>query len=167
MSDELDIMSRLDSVDLSKVETSFPILAAGVVQAQLVSIQPVAGDGDKKPFIEVKYTLAAPWHTQPGESESRPVNPGFPLSERVYTNDWTDPKTGETKNFGRVRLLQLAEAIRGRKATADEKLSSIFPQLIGQQVTLRLKYDPAPRNDKTGQVYGPQTTVDGYVRAKK
>lgn len=166
MSTELDIMSQLNSVDLSKVETSFPLLKTGIVQAQVKEIGVVTPDGsDKKPYVEVKYSLTQAWSTQPHDgAESKPVNAGFPISERVYVNDWEDPKTGEKKNFGRVRLLQLREAIFGPIQTGQQ-LS--FDELRGQPITLKLKFDPAPKNNKTGEIYGPQTTVDGYVKAKR
>lgn len=166
MSTELDIMSQLNSVDLSKVETSFPLLKTGTVAAQIKEIGIVTPDAsDKKPYVEVKYVTAQPWSTQPHDgSESKPVNPGFPITERVYVNNWTDEKTGEVKNFGRVRLLQLREAIFG-PIQAGQQLD--FAELRGQPVTLKLKFDPAPKNNKTGEIYGPQTTVDGYVKAKR
>lgn len=164
MSSELDIMEQLNSVDLSKVETSYPILKAGVVQAQIVEVSAVPAEGDKKAYVNVKYTLAQPWESQPLDGPSKPINPGFPISERVYINDWTDPKTGEVKNFGRVRLLQLREAVLG-PIQPGEKLD--FNALRGQSITLRLAFDPAPKNSKTGETYGPQTTVAGYVKKAK
>lgn len=161
----MNIMEQLNSVDLSKVETSFPILKAGIVDAQIVDITVVPGENGKAPYVQCKYNLAQDWMTQPIDGgESKPVKPGFPITERVYVNDWEDPKTGEKKNFGRVRLLQLREAVFG-PIQPGQKLD--FNELRGQSVKLNLKFDPAPKNSKTGEVYGPQTTVASYVRRKQ
>lgn len=153
---ELDIMSALDSVDLSTVQTSFPILKGGVVTAQIAAIEP---DNEKK-RVQVKYTLTQDW----SQIDGTPVSQGFGFNEFIYLNDWTDPKTGEVKNFGVQRLAQLREAVLG-KAAPGVKFS--IPDLLGQSITLTLKYEAAPTNKKTGEVYGPQTSVSGYVKAKK
>jgi hypothetical protein len=163
MSQDIDILSKLEQTDLSKIETSYPILHDGVVQATVVECQAVPADGDKKPHIQIKYTIAQDWTTQPHDGiPSKPVSIGFPITERVYLNDWEDPKTGEVKNFGLVRLAQFREAIFG-KATADAKLLPL-EQYIGQSIVLKLKFEAAPKNKKTGETYGPQTTVDSYIR---
>lgn len=153
---ELDIMSALDSVDLSTVQTSFPILKGGVVSAQIASIE---ADNEKK-RVQVKYTLTQEW----SQVDGIPVHAGFGFNEFIYMNDWTDPKSGEVKNFGVQRLAQLREAVLG-KAAPGVKFS--IPDLLGQPITVTLKYEAAPTNKKTGEVYGPQTSVAGYVKARK
>ena len=156
MSSELDIMSKLDSVDLSTVQTDFPLLKSGIVTAQIVTVEP----DNVKGCVVIKYTLTQDW----SDVEGKAVKPGFPFSEFIYLQDWEDPKTGEVKNFGVQRLAQLREAIYG-KAAPGTKLA--LSELAGQTVTVRLNYNPAPTNKKTGEVYGPQTSVVGYVKAKK
>lgn len=164
MSSELDILSQLQNVDLSTVETAYPLLKSGIVSAQIGSIETEQDEG-KAPYVHIKYTLTEPWETVPFEGRPvKTISPGFPISERIYVQDWTDPKTGEKKNFGITRLAQLREAVFG-PATAGTKL--VLPELLGQTVTLKLKFDPAPRNKKTNEVYGPQTSVDGYVRKSR
>lgn len=155
MSSELDIMSKLDSVDLSTVQTDFPLLKSGVVSAQIAAIEP----DNTKGRVQVKYTLAQEWQ----DIDGKVIHPGFTFSEFIYLNDWEDPKTGEVKNFGVQRLAQLRAAIFG-KADPGTKLN--LQELLGQMVTLTLKYDPEPRNKK-GEVFGPQTSVTRYVKAKK
>lgn len=166
MSTELDIMSQLNSVDLSKVETSFPILKPGILQFQIKEIGVVTPDeSDKKPFVGIEYTLLQPWESQPLDGgAAKPIAAGYPIRERVYVNDWTDPKTNEVKNFGRVQLLKLREAIFG-PIQPGQRLD--FNEMRGQTVTLRIGFDPAPKNRKTGETYGPQNTVEAYVKAKR
>lgn len=165
---DLDILQQVQDVDLGKVETSFPILAQGVVQAVIAEIEFKEIENKKNevnPWCLVKYTLAQPWKTQPiPDVPVRDVNIGFPITERISLKPWTDPKTGEVKNFGITRLAQLREAVFG-KAQAGAKF--VPAELLNQPITLKLKFDPAPKNKDTGEVYPPQTNVDSYVRAKR
>lgn len=160
MSQDIDIMQKLNDVDLSTVETSFPLLKTGIVQATITECGPQSKDD--KSWLELKYVLAQEWATQPHDGvPSKPVLPGFPITERIYLNDWEDPKSGETKNFGIQRAALLRECVLGKAQPGTRFIPS---ELIGQTVMLKLKFDPAPKNKKTGEVYGPQTTVDGYIR---
>lgn len=164
---DLDILNQINDTDLSKVETSYPILAAGVVSATITEIELKAienKEGQSNPWAIVKYTLAQPWKTQPlADAPSRDVSPGFAITERISLKPWEDPKTGEVKNFGITRLAMLREAVFG-KAAPGTKFNP--EELLGQPITLKLKFDPAPKNKKTGEVYGPATEVDGYVKRK-
>lgn len=165
---DLDILNQIQDVDLSKVETSFPVLAAGIVQAVITSIEFEKREnkkGEHNPWCIVKYTLAQPWKTQPlPDVPVRDVSIGFPITESISIKPWTDPKTGEEKNFGLTRLAMLREAVFGRAAPGAKFVPD---ELINQPINLRLKFDPAPKNKETGEVYPPQTRVDGYVKAKR
>jgi hypothetical protein len=165
MSSELDILSQVQSMDLSKVETSFPILKTGVVKATVTECKfdKDEAKADAKPYLHVKYALAQPWETQPIDGvPSKPINPGFGFTQRIYVG--TYEKDGETKWYGVDQLARLRESAFG-VATPGSQFKP--EEMIGQEVTVKLKFDPAPKNTKTGQVYGPQTTVDGFVRKAK
>jgi hypothetical protein len=158
-----DILAQLEAADPTKIETSYPILATGTVNAIVSSVTADAKDG--KGFLTIKYTLAQPWHSQPIDgSEAKQIQVGFPFNERIYFNDWEDPQSHEIKNFGMVRLAQFREAIFGKAKEGD----SLMPleQYINQPITLNLKFEPAPKNKKSGEVYSPKTTIAGYVRRK-
>ena len=160
------IQDRLNQTDLTTIETSFPIPKAGLVAAMIADITENTVDDSgnelKAPFVAIKYTFTQDWETHPVNGVSKPILAGFPLTERVYVSDWTDPKTGEVKNFGITQLTKLREAVYGPAKPGDQL---IFQELLGQSLILRLKYDPAPKNKKTGETYGPQTTVSGYLKA--
>jgi len=169
MPTELEILNELNSVDLSKVETSFPMLASGVVTASVVKCEfrrdtERKGD-DAKPYCYVEYTLAQPWKTVEHDGiVSRPIGlgeRGAQFNERVYVGKYNDKQTNEEKWYGLDRLAKLREAAFG-KASAGARFTP--EEMVGQTITLRLKFDPAPRNKDTGEVYGPRTSVDGYLR---
>lgn len=161
-----DILNEINNIDLSKVETSFPVLKSGVVKATIAEIE--FDKKDKKDgsgvnrLAKIKYSLGQPWETQPHDGlPAKPIAPGFPVTETIYLDPFKDEKTGEEKNLGIARLALLRESVLGKAKEGDR---FDIAQLIGREVILKLKFDPAPKNKKTGEVYGPQTTVDGYVR---
>jgi hypothetical protein len=165
---ETDVLQQIQDIDLSKVPTAYPILASGVVQATIVEFgfdQRENRKGETNNWAVVKYTLAQPWKTQPlDDTPSQEIAVGFPFTERILIKPWTDPKTGKETLLGLQRLALLREAVFG-KAAEGTKFNGL--ELVGQSITLRLKFDPAPKNRETGEVYGPRTEVDGYVRAKR
>ena len=95
--------------------------------------------------------------------ELQPGQRGMSINERVYVGTYEDKKTGETKWYGVDKLALLRECVFG-KATGGTKF--VPAELKGQSVTIKLQFEPAPRNEKTGEVYGPRTSVAGYVRPR-
>lgn len=165
MSDEIDILQQINDVDLATVETSYPIAKGGVVQAIVNDIEFVDNKDKTGKSAAIKYSLNQPWETVPDENgKVKEIKPGYIVSESIWLMPWTDPKTNEVKNFGLQRLAQLREAILG-KAQPGAKFRK--EELIGQPITLRLVYNPAPSNKKTGEVFGPRTEVSSYVRKAK
>lgn len=164
MSQDIDILNQLDSVDLSTVETAFPLLKAGNVLTTISECKFTKDEGDdKKPYCLIKYTLAQPWETVThGDLVTKPINVGFPITQRVYVGQYEDQNDGgKLKWYGLPQLTLLRECVFG-KAPPGTKFNPA--EMIGQNVTVKLKFDPAPVNKKTKEVYGPQTVVDGYVR---
>lgn len=173
MTSEQDILSQVNDVDLSKVETSFPILASGIVTVTIGKCEFVTEDSKKKPgekntYLHVDYSLAQPWKTVPTDGiPSKPVNPGdrgSAMTERIYVGKFIDKKDGSEKWYGLDRIAKLREAVYGK---AGEGTKFIAPEMIGQTVLLNLKFNPAPVNKDTGEVYGPRTEIAGYVRKSK
>lgn len=167
-----DILSQLNDVDLSKVETSFPILATGIVSVTIGKCEFVSEDSKKKPgeknvYLRVDYSLAQPWKTVGIDgSPSKPVNPGdrgSQMTERIYVGKFTD-KEGAEKWYGLDRIAKLREAVYGKAAEGTKLMP---PEMIGQTVLLNLKFNPAPVNKDTKEVYGPRTEIAGYVRKGK
>lgn len=168
MSDEHDILSQVNAIDLSKVETGFPILDSGLVQATILKCE-MRRDTEKKgdaakPYCYVEFALSSPHKTVAHEGPSKVINPGdrgSTFNERIYVGKYTDKQSGEEKWYGIDRLAKLREAAIGKAAPG----TNFNPQeLISLPITLRLKFDPAPKNKDTGEVYGPRTNVDAYVK---
>ncbi len=154
MSNDIDILQQINDIDLSTVQTGFPLLKSGVVP---LTIQSFEDDVEKK-ALKVKLVTAAPWE----DIDGKVIHPGFPITDFIRFNTWTDAD-GKEKNFGVERVVNLRAAVFG-KAKPGDKFDRTA--LLGQQVQARLKYDPAPRNKKTQEVYGPQTTIEAYLIKK-
>ena len=168
MSQDIDILDQINNLDLSKVETSFPILATGNVLCnvlQAVFTKDEEKGAAAKPYLDVKFALAQDWRTQAVDGiPSKTISPGqrgSEFSQRIYVGTYVDKKTGETKMYGVDTLAKLRESAFG---IAPEGTRFNPAHLIGQQVTVKLTFNPAPKNKDTGEVYGPRTEITGYVR---
>lgn len=165
MSSELDSLNNPQDIDLSTVETDFPLLASGVVQCQVQECEWKTEDSKKRPgttntYLHLKVVTAQPWNSVAFEGrEAKPINPGFPITHRNYVG--TYEKDGATKPYGTEFLARLRESAFG-KAAPGTKFNPA--EMIGQAVTARLKFEPSPKNKDTGEVYGPRTSIDGFVR---
>src|SRR6187402_298023 len=166
---EQDILNQLNDVDLSKVETSFPLLAPGIVPLTIGKVElrrDVEKKGmDAKPYYFVEYSLAQPWKTIAFDGvESKPVNPGdrgATFNERIYIGKYNDKNTGEEKWYGLDTIAKLREAALGKAAEGTKFISA---ELIGQQIMARLQFEPAPRNKDTGETYGPRSSIAAYIK---
>lgn len=166
---EQDILNQLNDVDLSKVETSFPLLATGIVPVTIgkceFKTEPSKKREGTNTYLQVDYSLAQPWKTIAHDGNpSKTINPGdrgSSFSERIYVGKTLDDKTGEMKWYGLEQMAKLREAAFG-KAAEGAKLIPV--ELIGQQIMVKLTFEPEPRNKDTGEKYGPRTSVTGYVR---
>ncbi len=166
---ELDILNEINDVDLSKVETSYPHLMSGNVPVNITKCEFGKDDKeDAKPYLLAEYSLANPWKTQPQPGEPSKVVEvgarGSKITQRIYIGKYeskTEP--GKMETYGLTQLAQLREAVFGKAQPGDKFVPT---DLIGQQCVVTLKFDPVPKNSKTGQTYPPSTSVTGWVKRK-
>lgn len=171
MSDELDILNELNDIDLSKVETSFPLLASGIVNALVTKCEyqrdTETKGADAKPYCLVEFAIQQPHSTVAHEGVPskvlQPGDRGMTITQRVYVGKYEDKNSGELRWYGLDTLAKLREAAFGK---APEGTRFVPADMVGQTVAIKLKFDPAPKNKKTGETYGPRTEVDGYIRKK-
>lgn len=158
-------MVDINSIDLSTVETDFPLLATGLVGVQIQECEFKTNDKSGKPFLHVKYALTQPHKTTDhGGLPVKTINPGdrgSTLSEQIYYGNYEDKKTGEVKKYGVDKIAKLREAVFG-KAQPGDRFSA--PDMLGQALVVKLRFVPEPKNEKTGEVFGPRTEVQDYVR---
>ena len=165
MDSDIAAMTDINDLDLSTVETDFPLLASGiaVVQVQSCALQPA---DDKKqgsfPYLEIKFALTQPHQTAAGEGRTvKTINPGdrgSSVNHRIYYGVSYKKKEEGTK-FGYDAIAKFREAVFG-KATAGTKFSC--DEMLGQQLSVRLLFEAHPQRD--GTEYGPRTTVADFIR---
>lgn len=169
---EQEILDQMQDIDLSKIETSFPMLATGMVTANIGKCE-LRRDVDKKgddakPYWFLEYSLTQPWKTVAWEgTPSKPVNPGdrgSKLQERIYIGKYIDKNDGTEKWYGLDRLTKMREAVFGK---APEGTRFVAPEMIGQDIILSLTFNPKPMNKDTKETYGPRTEISGYVKKGK
>jgi len=162
---DIDILQQMNDIDLSKVETSFPMLDSGIADFQVKACE-MRRDTDKKadakPYCFIELTLTAPWRTTSFNGDSRVINPGdrgSTINKRVYIGQYEDKNTHELKWYGIDELARFRESAYG-KAPAGTKFNPA--EMLGQNIKARLKFDPAPKG-KDGTIYGPRTEVDAFI----
>ena len=140
--DNTDILSALDSIDLSSVETAMPILPAGLYQARVATMtadQNKAGTGH---ILNIKLQLTQPQQ----DGKGNPTNPNFPLFDRIslVATEKYDPKPA------------LARFMEG---TLGHKNGKFMPleQYIGQEVTVKVAIEDDAQ-------YGRKNVVKGYIK---
>lgn len=171
MLDELKSMTDINDIDLSTIETDFPLLDSGIAPAQITECEIKTEEGKKtgKPqsYLHVKYNLTAGHKTTAHEGRIvKTINPGergSSITERIYYGV-SYKKSDEGKAYGYDRIAKLREAVFG-KATPGTKFAAA--EMLGQNISLRLLFEPSPRNSDTGEVYGPRTSVADYIRKSR
>ena len=159
MSEDINAMMDINSIDLSTVETDFPLLASGPCGLQIQECEFKTNDKSGKPFLHVKFAT-----TPHGGNPVKTVNPGdrgSTLNKDIYYGKYEDAKTGELKPYGVDEIAKLREAVFGKAAPGTRFDPA---EMLGQNLVGNLRFDPEPKNKKTGEVFGPRTEVASYIR---
>lgn len=151
MSQDIDILNKLEETDLSGVPTAYPLLPTGAfpVKVQKIELE------DQKPPRTGKNLVIAFALTEPAVStEGQPLQPGYVITDRISLT--------QTEKYDPLpRLAQFREACLGDKSGKFMPLE----QYVEQTMTIRTKHQ-VNSVGKDGTEYGPQTSVAGYVKKK-
>lgn len=154
MSNDIDILSQLDSIDLNSVETARPNLPSGMFPVRVVKMELVDQKAPKTgKNLSIQLALVEPAQSVPNsKGETQMLQPGFPVFDLIsLTKTFRDD--GTVKYDPLPRLAKFREAVKGDKAGQFLPLE----QYIGMTVMVRTKYSVDPE-------YGPRTNVQDYVR---
>ena len=128
--------------DLSGVDTSFPVLEAGIVTCIIAECSRGETKEKKVPVLNLKFTTSHQTKTTTGQVRAA----GFTLRDMVSLNP-------TEKYDPRQRLAQIKEAVFGDKSGAFGDPATY----VGKPVTLRLKVENSDE-------FGSQNRVAAYVK---
>jgi len=137
-----DIMSALDSLDLSTVETGMPLLPEGLVELVVTEINISENKNKDGHNLNIKFAT-----TQPVTSnEGKALNPGFPIFDLISLKptEKYDPKP---------RLAEFKEAATGTKTGVFNPVE----QYIGLVLTVRLGVERS-------EEYGNKNRIKRYIK---
>lgn len=166
MSEDLSAMTDINDLDLSTVETDFPLLDSGIARMQIQECEIKPKDDQKPesyPYLHIKLSLVRPHRTTTaGGRVVKPINPGdrgSSLTHRIYYGV-SYKKKEEGTRFGYDAIAKFREAVFG-KATPGTKFNAA--EMLGQEVDVRLLFEESPKG-RDGQTFGPRTVVADFIR---
>ena len=143
---EVPSIDSMLNADLSGVDTSFPVLEAGIVSAVIAKCYTGQSKEKKTPGVFFEFTTTGPHKTTAGQTRG----PGFLLRDTVWL---TPPKVEGEPPMALQRLAQIKEAVFGTK---DGPFGD--PAMyIGKPVTFRLAIE-------SSEEFGNQNRVKAYVK---
>jgi len=131
------------NADLSGVDTSFPVLEAGIVSAVIAKCYQGTSKEKKTPGVFFEFTTTHPTRTTSGQT--RPA--GFLLRDTVWLTPPTETYTCMTK------LAQIKEAVFGTK----EGSFGDPAMYVGKPVSFRLAVE-------SSEEFGNQNRVKAYIK---
>lgn len=142
MSQEIDILNDLDSMDLSNVETGLPLLPDGLYTLQVAEIETKANKKGTGSNLNIKFVTTEPVTDLNGN----PVNPGFPLFDLIslVKSEKYDPIP---------KLAAFKEAVTGTKSGSFNPLE----QYLGLSVCVKLKIERDAE-------YGDKNRIQRYIK---
>jgi len=137
-----DIMSALDTLDLSTVETGMPLLPEMLVALQVTEINLTPNKAGTGHNLNIKFATTEPMTS----TEGKAINPGFPVFDLISLapTEKYDPKP---------KLAEFKEAATGSKTGPFNPIE----QYIGAVVTVRLGIE---RSDE----YGNKNRIKRYIK---
>lgn len=145
-----DILNAVENMDLTNVETDFPVLEQGICDFTIANMQAETSKNGNGTNIIVELKTAMPYKTRKGEVKQ----PGFPLRDSIYIpNDTTSEKGATAMRMSQQKLAQLKLSVFGTQEGAFGK----FEQYVGKTVSARLKIE-------SDEQFGDRNRVAAYVR---
>ena len=162
MSQDIDILSQIDNIDLASVETARPNLPTGLYRFKVAKLELVDQKAPKTgKNLSIQLGLVEPQQSVPNsKGESQVLNVGFPVFDLISLTK-TFKENGEVNYDPLPRLAKFREAVLGDKSGKFMPLE----QYLGREVIVKVRYSETNIDKKTGQDYGPKTSVNDYVRA--
>jgi hypothetical protein len=142
MSTEIDILSSLDSLDLTNVSTGFSIIPAGLYEVSVAEMKIEPNKKGTGHNCNAKLALTQPTTAIDGKT----VNPGFPIFHTISLVETDKYKPASS-------LAAFKECFTGTKAGTFMPVS----QFIGNTGSVRVTVE-------TSDQYGQQNRIARFVK---
>lgn len=152
MTEEIDVFDQLGDTSLADVETTMPLLSAGVHPFTVKSMERQQWKSGKGSSLVIQLALAEESVDVTGE---RVCNVGYPVTDRISL-----VKKGQYDPM--VNIARFLEAL-GMK---DQPFDKTFESYQGAELQATTKITPEQHDPETGSVYPPKVEVSRYVIAK-
>ena len=142
MSEEIDILQNLQSLDLTNVETGMPVLREGLVGIEVLEAKIEPNKKGTGSNLNLKFGLTDPWEALDGKA----INPGFPLFHTI--------SLVQTEKYNPLQnLAAFKECVTGTKS------GNFLPveQYLNCTGSVRIK-------NETSEQYGTQTRIARFVK---
>lgn len=148
---QYDVFDQLGDTSLADVETTMPLLSAGMHQFTVKSIERTPWKNGNGSHLTIQLSLA---EEAVDVTNKRVCNVGYPVIDRISL-----VKKGQYDPM--VNIARFLEAL-GMK---DQPFDKTFESYLGAELTAITKITPEQTNPDTGDIYPPKVEVSRYVKA--
>lgn len=143
---EVPSIDSMLNADLTGVDTSFPVLEAGIVSAMITKCYTDVSKEKKTPGVFFEFSTLEAHRTTSGQTRAA----GFLLRDTIWL---TPPKHEGEPSMALQRLAQVKEAVFGAKDGPFGEPA----MYVGKPVTFRLGVE-------SSEQYGNKNVVKAYVK---
>lgn len=163
MSDDIDILNQLSNINLSSVQTSFPLLATGLYD---LTVAEMKVEQQKAPKVGNNIKIKLTTQNPSVDIDGKQVNPGFPMFDTISLTK-SFKEDGSINYDPAQKLAAFKEAVTGSKEGSFGAPAEWAELYVGKTVQARVTYSPTSVDKRTQKDYGPQSRIDRYVKQKK
>ena len=155
--DPMDLLDQIAGEDLSSVDTSNPILAAGEYEFSIKEVTLEEAESGFK-YLLVKLNLMS---SGAKDTVGRPVLPGYSMRHMIglTISDKTIAEIGPDAAKERVKV----NIVKFLDALGNRELDKTFQSYPGQTLFAKTRVSKERTDAKTGQVYEPQAEIAMFI----
>lgn len=155
----MSIFDKLASVDLSEVDTSYPILEAGTWEFQIKSAEKKTSENTGGEYLLFQCSLVS---SNANDITGAPLNPGYSMRHMINLT----PSAKQIENKGEAQcekdifadVCKFLDAIQAEREW-DETLESY----VGLTFYAKTKVGKERTDPKTGNTYAAQAEFAGFL----
>lgn len=155
----LNILDELANEDLTAVDTSYPVLAAGQYEFRIQEMKQETFDSGWT-CIQIKCSLITPGAV---DTNNSPVPPGYVITHRIglSLSEKVVAEIGEEAAKKQVKV----NVVKFLQALGDLEFDPTYEKYLGKTFFAKTRVSKQREDKKTGQVYEPQAEFAQFIPA--